>query len=60
MSAFGTRIEVIKMASLVKELEKRDTIESIACVIAQHRKMLDQVLETFDIKPEYDLNLMKE
>ena len=59
MSVFGTRPEAIKMAPLVKELEKRDTIDSIVCVTAQHREMLDQVLETFEIKPDYDLNIMK-
>ena len=59
MSIFGTRPEAIKMAPLVKELEKRDEIESIVCVTAQHREMLDQVLETFAIKPDYDLNIMK-
>ena len=59
MSIFGTRPEAIKMAPLVKELESREEIESIVCVTAQHREMLDQVLETFDIKPNYDLNIMK-
>lgn len=56
---FGTRPEAIKMAPLVKEIEKYDDIESKVCVTAQHREMLDQVLEIFDITPEYDLNLMK-
>lgn len=60
LSIFGTRPEAIKMAPLVKELEKRDEIESIVCVTAQHREMLDQVLETFNIKPDYDLNIMKQ
>ncbi len=60
MSIFGTRPEAIKMAPLVKELEKRPQIESIVCVTAQHREMLDQVLETFEIKPDYDLNMMKQ
>lgn len=60
MSIFGTRPEAIKMAPLVKELEKRKEIESIVCVTAQHRQMLDQVLETFDIKPDYDMNIMKQ
>lgn len=60
MSIFGTRPEAIKMAPLIKELEKRGKIESIVCVTAQHREMLDQVLETFDIKPDYDLNIMKQ
>ena len=60
MSIFGTRPEAIKMAPLVKELESREEIESVVCVTAQHREMLDQVLETFDIKPDYDLNIMKQ
>ena len=60
MSVFGTRPEAIKMAPLVKELEKRKEIESIVAVTAQHREMLDQVLETFDIKPDFDLNIMKQ
>ena len=59
MSVFGTRPEAIKMAPLVKELEGRKEIESIVCVTAQHRQMLDQVLETFKIKPDFDLNIMK-
>ena len=59
MSIFGTRPEAIKMAPLVKELEKRENIKSIVCVTAQHREMLDQVLETFKIIPDYDLNIMK-
>lgn len=60
MSIFGTRPEAIKMAPLVKELEKRPEIESIVCVTAQHREMLDQVLATFQITPDYDLNMMKQ
>ncbi len=60
MSVFGTRPEAIKMAPLVKELESRKEIESIVCVTAQHREMLDQVLKVFDIKPQYDLNIMKQ
>ena len=60
MSIFGTRPEAIKMAPLVKELESRREIESIVCVTAQHREMLDQVLETFKITPDYDLNIMKQ
>jgi len=60
MSIFGTRPEAIKMAPLVKELESREEIESIVCVTAQHREMLDQVLETFKIKPDFDLNIMKQ
>jgi len=56
---FGTRPEAIKMAPLVKAFEKEKSIESRVCVTAQHRKMLDQVLEIFDIQPDYDLNIMK-
>ena len=56
---FGTRPEAVKMAPLVKAFEKERTIESKICVTAQHREMLDQVLEIFNIKPDYDLNLMK-
>lgn len=59
MSVFGTRPEAIKMAPLVKELEKHPEIESIICVTAQHREMLDQVLEIFDLHPKYDLNIMQ-
>lgn len=60
MTIFGTRPEAIKMAPLVKELEKREEIESIVCVTAQHRQMLDQVLEVFRVVPDYDLFIMKE
>lgn len=60
MSVFGTRPEAIKMAPLVKELMKNEHIESIVCVTAQHREMLDQVLEIFDLKPDYDLNIMRQ
>ena len=60
MTIFGTRPEAIKMAPLVKELEKRDKIESIVCVTAQHRQMLDQVLKAFSIEPDYDLNIMQQ
>ena len=56
---FGTIPEAIKMAPLVKAFERELTIESKVCVTAQHREMLDQVLEMFDIKPDYDLNIMK-
>ena len=59
ITIFGTRPEAIKMAPLVKELEKREDIESKVCVTAQHREMLDQVLELFDITPDFDLNIMK-
>jgi len=60
MSIFGTRPEAIKMAPLVKELEKREEIKSIVCVTAQHREMLDQVLKTFGITPDFDLDIMKQ
>lgn len=60
MTIFGTRPEAIKMAPLVKELEGRNEIESIVCVTAQHREMLDQVLNIFNIVPDYDLNIMKQ
>ncbi|HHV99163.1 MAG TPA: UDP-N-acetylglucosamine 2-epimerase (non-hydrolyzing) [Clostridiaceae bacterium] len=60
MTVFGTRPEAVKMAPLVKELEKHDSIRSIVCVTAQHRQMLDQVLEIFGIVPDYDLNIMKD
>lgn len=56
---FGTRPEAIKMAPLVKEVQKRKELEAITIVTAQHRQMLDQVLELFEIVPDYDLNLMK-
>ncbi|WP_331654215.1 non-hydrolyzing UDP-N-acetylglucosamine 2-epimerase [Anaerotignum sp. MB30-C6] len=59
MSVFGTRPEAIKMAPLVKELEKNEQIKSIVCVTAQHREMLDQVLEIFDLHPAYDLDIMQ-
>ena len=59
ITIFGTRPEAIKMAPLVKELEKREGIDSKVCVTAQHREMLDQVLDLFDIKPDFDLNIMK-
>jgi len=60
MTIFGTRPEAIKMAPLVNELKKRKEIETIVCVTAQHREMLDQVLDTFEIVPDYDLNIMKQ
>lgn len=59
MTIFGTRPEAIKMAPLVKELERRGSIDSKVCVTAQHREMLDQVLKYFEIEPDYDLNIMK-
>ena len=58
---FGTRPEAIKMAPLVMELQKqKERIETVVCVTGQHREMLDQVLKIFDIKPDYDLNIMKQ
>jgi UDP-N-acetylglucosamine 2-epimerase len=58
MSVFGTRPEAIKMAPLVRELASREDIESICCVTAQHREMLDSVLEVFSLKPDWDLDIM--
>lgn len=60
MLVFGTRPEAIKICPLVNELKKRTTIQPIVCVTAQHRQMLDQVLEVFGVVPDYDLNVMKE
>jgi len=60
MTIFGTRPEAIKMAPLVNELKLHKEIDTIVCVTAQHRQMLDQVLTTFSIMPDYDLNIMKE
>lgn len=61
MLVFGTRPEAIKMAPLVKEFQKHpELFETIVCVTGQHRQMLDQVLQIFDIKPDYDLNIMKQ
>ena len=59
MSVFGTRPEAIKMAPLVLELERRPQLESVVCVTAQHREMLDSVLREFGITPEHDLNIMQ-
>jgi len=56
---FGTRPEAIKMAPLIKELEKNSQVQCTVCVTAQHREILDQVLDIFKIKPQYDLNIMK-
>ena len=61
MLVFGTRPEAIKMAPLVKEFQKNsDSFETVVCVTGQHREMLDQVLNIFEIKPDYDLNIMKQ
>ncbi len=60
MIVFGTRPEAIKMCPLVNELKKRNSIQSVVCVTGQHRQMLDQVLNTFLVIPDYDLSIMKE
>ena len=61
MLVFGTRPEAIKMAPLVKAFQaKKDSFETLVCVTGQHREMLDQVLSLFDIKPDYDFNIMKQ
>ncbi len=60
MLVFGTRPEAIKMCPLVKELKKRENFETIVCVTGQHKEMLNQVLETFEIIPDYNLNIMSE
>jgi len=60
MTVFGTRPEAIKICPLVNEMKKRKGLNVVVCVTAQHRQMLDQVLKTFDVHPDYDLNIMKE
>ncbi len=60
MLVFGTRPEAIKMCPLVNELKTRKNINTVVCVTGQHRQMLDQVLEAFDVKPDYDLSIMKD
>ena len=60
MLVFGTRPEAIKMCPLVNELKKRKNINTVVCVTGQHRQMLDQVLDAFDVTPDYDLSVMKE
>ena len=61
MLVFGTRPEAIKMVPLVKELQRySNKIQAIVCVTGQHREMLDQVLQIFNINPDYDLNIMRE
>ena len=59
MLVFGTRPEAIKMCPLVNELKNRESLKTIVCVTGQHREMLDQVLKTFDVKPDYELSIMK-
>ncbi len=60
MLVFGTRPEAIKMCPLVKELKTRESLETLVCVTGQHRQMLDQVLQAFDVEPDYDLSIMKD
>lgn len=60
MVVFGTRPEAIKMCPLVKELRNRNNLKTIVCVTGQHRQMLDQVLSSFDVNPDYDLSIMQE
>ncbi|MBR3942800.1 MAG: UDP-N-acetylglucosamine 2-epimerase (non-hydrolyzing) [Clostridia bacterium] len=60
MLVFGTRPEAIKMCPLVNELKTRKNMQTVVCVTGQHRQMLDQVLEVFDVKPDYDLSIMKD
>lgn len=60
MLVFGTRPEAIKMCPLVNELKKRECFKTVVCVTGQHRQMLDQVLETFDVIPDYDLSIMRQ
>ena len=60
MVVFGTRPEAIKMCPLVNELKHRETLKTVVCVTGQHRQMLDQVLDAFAVKPDYDLSIMKE
>ena len=61
MLVFGTRPEAIKMCPLVKEFQKHtDEFKTVVCVTGQHREMLDQVLTIFDVKPDFDLNIMKQ
>jgi UDP-N-acetylglucosamine 2-epimerase (non-hydrolysing) len=60
MIVFGTRPEAIKMCPLVNELRSRDSIDAVVCVTGQHRQMLDQVLNAFNVIPDYDLSIMKD
>ena len=59
MLVFGTRPEAIKMCPLVNELKTRESIKTVVCVTGQHRQMLDMVLDTFNVVPDYDLSIMK-
>lgn len=60
MLVFGTRPEAIKMCPLVNELKTRKQLETVVCVTGQHRQMLDQVLDAFQVEPDYDLSIMKD
>ena len=60
MLVFGTRPEAIKMCPLVNELKSRENVITKVCVTGQHRQMLDQVLEIFNVEPDYDLSIMKD
>ena len=60
MVVFGTRPEAIKMCPLINELKLRESFETIVCVTGQHRQMLDQVLNVFEVVPDYDLSIMKQ
>lgn len=59
MVFFGIRLEAINMCPLVKELKTRETLDTVVCVTGQHREMLDQVLQAFDVVPDYDLSVIK-
>lgn len=59
MVVFGTRPEAIKMCPLINELKKSNSLKTVVCVTGQHRQMLDMVLNVFNIKPDYDLSIMK-
>ena len=59
MTVFGTRPEGVKMAPIIKEIQKRKDIEQVVCITAQHRQMLDQVINLFEVKPDYDLDIFK-
>ena len=59
MLVFGTRPEAIKMCPLVNELKKRPAFQTVVCVTGQHRQMLDQVLQAFNVVPDYDLSIMQ-
>lgn len=60
MVVFGTRPEAIKICPLVKELKTRKKLDTVVCVTGQHRQMLDQVLDAFNVVPDYDLSIMKD